>query len=531
MYRFLIIDDEPVVREGISENIDWQAYGFELVGACRDGREGLQAIDDLKPDVVLTDICMPFVDGLELAGAIAEEHPGTKTILLTGYDEFEYAQEAVKLKVSDFLLKPITPDELRSVLVSLKQQLDTERNRQRQLDRLHAQLKESVPVLRERFLNRLVTGAAARDEIARRIELLELNLPGPAFNAVVCRPERAEAEQDLAQLAVENLIADVARERGGAVSFSTPRDYVVVLVSAENREAALARALECGERVSERVAGELGGRVSIGTGSSVDDLALVWEAYQHARIAMEYRLVLGSSQVITVEQVRGGAPQSAALSNASDRSRFVSALKRGAGEEASEALRRIVSCFETERRESCFVEMNRLLSDTLNGLESIGIDYRRIPELGSKPFERLNAQTGPRELQRWFLAVERGARELLADQQQEHSTKKAEEAKAYIRAHYMEPGLSLHEVCSALSISKSYLSAIFKSHTGMTLVEYLTGVRMEAAKELLARDTLRGYEVAAQVGFKDAHYFSLTFKKQTGISPTEYRELARQGAQ
>ena len=335
----------------------------------------------------------------------------------------------------------------------------------------------------------------------------------------------------MAQLAVENLIADVARERGGAVSFSTPKDYVVVLVSAENREAALARALECGERVSERVAGELGGRVSIGTGSSVDDLALVWEAYQHARIAMEYRLVLGSSQVITVEQVRGGAPQSAALSNASDRSRFVGALKRGAGEEASEALRRILSCFETERRESCFVEMNRLLSDTLNGLESIGIDYRRIPELGSKPFERLNAQTGPQELQRWFLAVERGARELLADQQQEHSTKKAEEAKAYIRAHYMEPGLSLHEVCSALSISKSYLSAIFKSHTGMTLVEYLTGVRMEAAKELLARDTLRGYEVAAQVGFKDAHYFSLTFKKQTGISPTEYRELARQGAQ
>jgi two-component system response regulator YesN len=175
--------------------------------------------------------------------------------------------------------------------------------------------------------------------------------------------------------------------------------------------------------------------------------------------------------------------------------------------------------------------MHRLLADTLNGLESIGVDYRRIPELGANPFDRLNGLSSSQELQRWFLAIERDARELLASRQQEHSTRKAEEAKAYIRAHYMEPGLSLHEVCSALSISKSYLSAIFKSHTGMTLVEYLTSVRMEAAKELLANDSLRGYEVAAQVGFRDAHYFSLTFKKQTGISPTEYRELARQAAQ
>ena len=89
MYKFLIIDDEPVVREGIAGNIDWEAHGFRLVGTCRDGREGLQAVEELRPDVVLTDICMPFVDGLELAASIAEQYPATKTILLTGHDEFE----------------------------------------------------------------------------------------------------------------------------------------------------------------------------------------------------------------------------------------------------------------------------------------------------------------------------------------------------------------------------------------------------------------------------------------------------------
>ncbi|MFP4484003.1 MAG: response regulator [Spirochaetota bacterium] len=549
MYRFLIIDDEPVVREGIAENIDWGAYGFELVGSCRDGREGLRAVEELRPDVVLTDICMPFVDGLELAGSIAEEYPGTKTILLTGYDEFEYAQEAVKLKVSDFLLKPITPDELRQLLVSIRSQLDEERNRLRRLERLQEQLTESLPLLRERFLNRLITGVARPEEIARRIELLDLSLSGPWYAAVVCDPDAPEcggareganapegtaaptnSPDDLDRLAVENIVETVAAELEEAVTWSTLRDEVVVLLSAPSPEEAVAKALECGDVIADRVAGELGHAVSIGTGDPVDALTAVSASYRHARLALEHRQLLRSSRVITAAQVRGGDSAASPGTDADARARFVRTLKGGDIDDARLALAEILSCFDSSESEMehCLVVMHRLLGDVLNALETLAVDYGRIPELGRNPFGELNRLQRRSEIERWFLALVRSAQTFMGNRRKEHSQWKAEEAKEFIRSHYTDAGLSLRTICNALAISKSYLSSVFKAHTGMTVVEFLTNVRMEAAKELLASECLKSYEVATRVGFRDAHYFSLTFKKQTGITPTEYRELARQ---
>lgn len=530
MYRFLIIDDEPVVREGIAETIDWKHHGFELVGTARDGREGLEAIETLRPDVVLTDICMPFVDGLELAGAIADDYPATKTILLTGYDEFEYAQEAVKLKVSDFILKPITPEELRQVLSRLRDQLDAEAARRRQLDRLQEQLTESLPLLRERFLNRLIKGEASADEIDRRLSLLELSLPGPVYIAVLCNTDNAEEEDDIGRLAVERLVAEVAEDCGAGVSFSTPRDEVAVLLSAKSSEAALSRALECSEVIAERSSRELSRTVSIGTGDPVSSRERIRESYQHARIALEQRLLVGPNTIITAEQVRGGSEDTGPDVHADARDRFVRALRGGAADEARDALDQILSCFPPGRDDAapCRVLVNRLLGDVLDVLESLGVDYHGVAGLGEDPFRALSRLDGPGDIRRWFLGLESSARELLARRRREHSEWKALEAEEYIRAHYMDPDISVQGICTALAISKSYLSSIFKAHTGMTVVEYLTSIRTEAAKGLLAGDTLKSYEVAARVGFKDAHYFSLTFKKQTGVSPTEYRELARQ---
>ncbi|HUX22634.1 MAG TPA: response regulator, partial [Spirochaetia bacterium] len=206
MYKFLIIDDEPVVREGISENIDWASHGYTLVGACRDGREGIAAIEELCPDVVLTDICMPFADGLELAAFIADRYPETKTILLTGYDEFEYAQEAVKLKVSDFLLKPITAEELRAILDRVRLELDEERRRKEDLYTLRRQLQESLPLLRERFFNRLIRGEVLEPEVSAKLALLGIELSGPVFNVVLIDPDRVEAGDELTRLGIENAV-------------------------------------------------------------------------------------------------------------------------------------------------------------------------------------------------------------------------------------------------------------------------------------------------------------------------------------
>ena len=542
MYRILIIDDEQVVREGISRNIDWSALGFELVGACRDGREGLEQVERLQPDVVLTDICMPFVDGLELAGAISDQLPNTKTILLTGYDEFDYAKEAVKLKVHDFLLKPITAEELTEMLRELRTQIDAERDRRQKLERLQEQLHAALPVYRERFLNRLVEAAGTVPvvDLEGTLALLELELPGPQYVIMVCDLDPPQAtgrdnrsDEHLSGIAVQNVLAGVADDNPNVVAFSTAAEQAVAIVSVDGPELATTRALEVAELVSERAQREVGRTISVGVGGAAPGLRELPRSYGEAKTALEHRFVLGANQIITIHQVRGdGEPPSAPVTSES-KDRYIQALKAGISEEAVSALQEVVSSLRNlgADMDYCHVVMHRLLADTIACFDAIGVDFRDVTSIGGNPFMKLAGFKTLSEIGRWFVTVLEEVRRLVEGRQQSHSRIKAVAAEEYIREHYMDPELSLQKVCHALAVSKSYLSSVFKSYSGMTLVEYLTEVRMEQARILLGAGDKKIYEVAEAVGFRDAHYFSLTFKKQTGQSPTEYRELAWRPAQ
>ncbi len=552
MYRILIIDDEQVVREGISRNINWGAVGFELVAACRDGREGMEKVSKLKPDVVISDICMPFVDGLELAGAIADELPRTKTILLTGYDEFEYAKEAVKLKVHDFLLKPITADELTEMLQKLRTQLDAERNRRQKIERLQEQLRAALPVYRERFLNRLVDagghgpaaeGPAAQtaeahghalrgrgQDVQRTLELLGLDLPGPEYVTLICDidPSLSEAADGdhLSGIALQNILSELADSTQDVVSFSTSAEQAVAVISVEGAEAALPRALETAERVSESAQREIGRTISVGIGSVASGLNQLPQSYQEAQTALEHRFVLGPNQIITIHQVRGDNVLTETPVQSDPRDRYIRAIKAGMPREARTALVGVINALRQagEDLDYCHVVMHRLLADTISSLDTIGLDYRLLSAIGRNPFERLAGSKTLDEMQRWFVEILDEAHRLREGRQADHSRVKALAAEEFIHKHYMDPDLSLRNVCRSLAVSKSYLSSVFKAYSGMTLVEYLTELRMEKAQLLLRSGDAKIYEVAEAVGYRDAHYFSLTFKKQIGQSPTEFRE-------
>ena len=529
MYTFLIIDDEPVVRDGVSKSIDWESHGYTLVGACRDGREGLKAVEELRPDVVLTDICMPFVDGLELTAFISDRYPDTKTILLTGYDEFEYAQEAVKLKVSDFLLKPITADELRVVLDRVREELDIERRKQDDLDRLRQQLRESLPLLRERFLNRLIRGELQETDISRRLSLLELDLPGPYYNLLVIDPDKGDVEDDLLSLALQNVVDAVLCEWAGAAVFRAKRELIVVLISATDHTAAVLQSLECAEEISDRIKLSFDMTVSIGIGSPVPVLSRAEDSFRDAKTALGQRLVLGPNQILTVEQVRGTCGAQLPVTDEPARSHVIRVLKGGTATQTEKALRELVALYRTSDRsiDECRLGMQRLLAEILSAFESLGIQQSQIPEVARDPFGSLGGMKTLEDIETWFSELHRSARSVLTKLQNQQSVAKAIEAEDYIADHFSEPGLSLTRICRALSVSKSYFSLMFKAHTGMTFVEYLTNIRMEQAKVLLGSTGLLTYEVAERIGFTDPHYFSLTFRKQTGVSPTEYRDEVR----
>jgi two-component system, response regulator YesN len=526
-YRFLIIDDEPVVREGIAQNIDWPAHGFELVGACRDGREGMEAIEHLHPDVVLTDICMPFVDGLELASFVTERYPSTKTILLTGYDEFEYAQEAIKLKVHDFLLKPITADELRAKLDALREEIDTERARQSRLETIRVQVAESLPLLRERLLNRLVRTASTMPEIKRKLTMLDLELRGPWFAALICDVDSPDgAENELNTIACQNAVVDVTSACDAAVGFATPNDQMVVIVSGAGDRDAESRALECAEAVSDRAARSFGMTISVGVGGAAEGIEGLPQTYRDARTALEHRLVLGPGQIITVRQARGDPIELVETPERPLRKEFADALATGERALALSSLDRLLEWYRSGECsiESCSAGMHRLLAGTLETLDALGIDPGTLPEIGRNPFGELERLKTLDEMRTWFHTLAAGVCTHLDRRREDASHVKATSAERYIRDRHADSGLSLTQVCRDLAVSKSCFSPLFKTHTGMTFVEYLTAVRMEHAKELLSGTDLLTYEVAERVGFNDPHYFSLTFRKQCGLSPTEYRQ-------
>src|SRR5512135_3284880 len=194
-YKAFFVEDEIVTREGIRDNVDWQVDGFEFCGEAPDGEMALPLLRVAKPDVLITDIKMPFMDGLQLTRIVRERMPGVKIVILSGHDEFEYAQEAIKLGVTEYLLKPVGVQELHNVLHKVAAQLDRERKEREELQRLRDQVEENLAVLRERFLLKLVVGAVSSAEAIEQSQSLGMELIARCYLVVVIKVELCDAPE------------------------------------------------------------------------------------------------------------------------------------------------------------------------------------------------------------------------------------------------------------------------------------------------------------------------------------------------
>ena len=170
LYRIILVDDEEEVRKGIIRKIDWSSLGFEVVGDAENGAEALERIEQLEPEVVMTDIRMPFMDGLTLTEKIRQKYPSMKVLIFSGFDDFEYAQQAIKLNVTEYILKPVNVEELSEILRRVKQNLDEEISQRRDAAILRESYQRSLPILREVFLNDLVRGSANTAMIEEKLQ-------------------------------------------------------------------------------------------------------------------------------------------------------------------------------------------------------------------------------------------------------------------------------------------------------------------------------------------------------------------------
>lgn len=533
MYRVLLVDDEAVVREGIRDHIDWAGLGFEMIGDCENGSEAMEAVEKLQPDVVLTDICMPFVDGLELTRCIMDKFPRIKVVILTGYDEFEYAQRAVKLKAYDFVLKPVTARELCTILEKVKADLDEEAYKREDISRLKRQLRESLPLLKERFLNRMITGQLREGKLEDKLAYLNIAFTGSRVILFIVDVDDSDelrrchpgTEDELLLYAIFNISEEIVANHGAGIVFQAYSEKTVGILSGEEGEALRERAVAICEEIRQAVEKYLLFTVSIGVGNQCTDLKNVKLSYKGAASALDYRFLLGKNRVISIEDLEGNI-QTCSPYNKEWEKKLVSGIKTGTVQEIDVIIGNIVKNLRRSyiSMDHCYIHIQQVILSTMDALNELGITE---PELLGKEESPLTAIYRLRtldELEVWLRKFCKKASYFISNQRDYYSRLQALKAVEYIKEHFMEESISLLSVCKYLSMSTSYFSTIFKNFMGETFIEYLTRIRMEKAMELLKGSDMKTYEIAFRVGYGDPHYFSLAFKKAAGMTPTEYRE-------
>lgn len=517
MYRLILVDDEAIVREGISRRVPWGTNGFEMAGLFEHGQQALDYIENNHVDIVITDINMPRMDGLTLSRILAERFPKIMVLLLTGYDDFEYAQEAVKNQVREFLLKPITAEELSDVLKRVGEELDLSREKDRQQEMMQEKLAQSFPLLRERFLYRLVSGRLSTENIKRRREYFQWTDLSSHYQVLVISIPESWDELDSLTLS-EYLKTNI----GSADEvFSNREEDIVVLLQGKNPADLEIRARQTAEKAFLYTSRLEKDQISAGCGEVVDSPARLLSSYRGACSALDYSRVLGLSQILSIHDVRDRKRISLEGFNSLVRQLTVQ-LKNGSSQDSEAALSEIFSFFENHyltlsEASRYLTRLHFLLVYFLQEMDLFagGEEEPLLSPPGN--FGSLN------QAKSYFFRILRRIEERVQSRRHDVVLSRVDKAREIIARRYGDSRFSLKDICDELYLSTSQFSLLFKEGTGQTFVEYLTAYRVEQAKLLLKSTDLKGYEVAARTGFSDPRYFSLVFKKATGLTAMEYR--------
>jgi len=523
-YKVCLVEDEIVTREGIRENVNWKAYGFEFCGEAPDGEMALPLLRTAKPDVLITDIKMPFMDGLQLCKIIRDRMPWMKVIILSGHDEFEYAQEAIKLGVTEYLLKPVTVQDLHKVLQRVAAQLDQERKEHENLQKLQDQVEENRIILRERLLLKLVVGAISSADAMEKSQLLGLDLIARYYVVVIIKAELGDLTDqfDYSEYQqVQKIVSGLMENNPDVFLLKKDWEELVLLMKGntlqyleEERDLLLDQI----KREVKRTRYQL----TIGIGTPQKRIKDIYRSFVEALVGIQNAadaLRSGSNQVVDRAELL--KVDKSAVEN------FLRCGSKVGFDEFFDAYLRPLG----EATLKSYLIKNYIFVDVVLTAAKLVVELggdidQVIPELKSIETILANIKT-IEQLKEQAYKILINALAFRDTQTTRHYAGMIQQVKMYIDHHYMDPDLSLIEVAALVNLSPSHFSMVFSQAACQTFKEYLTEIRIKKAKELLRTTSLRSTEISYQVGYNDPHYFSHVFRKNTGFSPTEFRLKAQ----
>ena len=480
LYKMILVDDEDDVRGRILSKINPE-LGFQVVGKAGNGYDALELIEEHRPHVVLTDIKMPFINGIELARTIRRDYPTTKVAFISGYDEFEYAREAIELKVVSYLMKPVTSQDIEDFLKKLKTSLDQEFSFLQDTNSIENRYKESIPILVNSYLNSYIQQKELDTDDITKLEAYGLELSNNNY-VVGSISMTGESNIEESKIFIKTLVDKVFKNYDLSYNFITP-DHVVFFVKDERLKAARELDLQLFEIL--KYAEEYRTlQIQIGISKVFSNFKEFPKKYLESNQAVRHSKYFNMGQIIYFEDIEDIEKRNIVI-NENELSEFEYQLKYGNKLEIRGILERLLHEFDSDE---LVVLDHRILNlkmtnALLDFASSLNVKITEVSE--NYIFETLNNINDAEEYINYVMSLVVRTRELNVKSQVNKTEKLIQDAVNYIETNYKDPNISLEIVSEYLNISVSYLSMLLKKLKGITFNKYLIEVRMEKAKELL----------------------------------------------
>lgn len=530
--KILVVEDDFIVRKGIILSLDWEKEGFQICGEAANGITGFELAKELQPDIILTDIRMPREDGLSLSKRVRCDYPWMKIVILSGYDDFSYAKQALQIGVFEYLLKPINADELLETVVKLKKEIEKERAREEREIFQQTFVEENYDYVRSRLLNALIseklTDQARKEEVTGQLRKLGLGFAGPRYRVLLISvddfflltqhsvEERRCLEESIEE-SIRNILALSSQE---AVFRDNGTHFVVILMEQGQEEKEYREDLH---RLYQQIKDELGFYITVSLGELKERMEEIRQSYREALQALRCRPYMPGEFMIQYREDMG-KERKTYLNIQKKEHELVQAMLQYDGDRMLNIVQNIFE--EAYQKQTEFDKVKtacvRIWMIVASNLEEMSINPVEVTGENRDCLREMEDMGSFSALKRYILNLCRDTVQVLNSTEGAKYNVIIQKSMQYIAKHYMEE-IRISQIVAELYITPNHFSQVFKSQTGMNFSDYLNQYRIDIAKELLKNLDLKIYQVSEMAGYQNYKYFNLVFKKYTGYSPKEYR--------
>jgi len=536
--KIFLVEDEIIIREAIHKMIPWESYGFEFAGEAKDGEMALPAIRSIRPDVLITDIKMPFMDGLALSKLVLKELPDTKIIIVSGYDDFEYARQAISLGVEQYLLKPVTKSAFIEVLEKIREKYEKEVEQKDYIEKFQKDIREYEKNTRRDFFEMLVSGKAELKNIYEKAEQLQIDILSECYNLILFSVASGERQREIVDTYTPEMghlltqIDILIQKDENYLLFRNQMFSYAVLVKASKSminqctQSCMELLTQMFEQEKERI------DWFICHATAVDRLSMLPKCYKEAMKTFALRYV-GYSHVISSEEPKQQEHPDVDLrsidTDAVNPEIIRNFLCQALPEEVESFVSNYFHLIGEDALKSQMFRQYILLNAyfcVVSFVQSLGIDKAKFQEEIPDIQAEISGSSG--QVRENMVKILSRAISMREESTRGKYRTMIQAAVEFMEENYSDESLNLNKVACAANVSANHFSALFSQEMKQTFIEYLTALRMRKARELLRCTDKRSGEIALEVGYKDAHYFSFLFKKTQGCTPSGYRSQSRQ---